>query len=269
MLIGGLWRLNERYVWTAMGEFRVKAAAPSLEKRFWDIFPSQCLRFWPLFLRRSRDIGFFLERTLPVLVFSHMTGFGTFDVDIKWLSPWIVVEWRGQVWCVSKEGRMWNVADEVLGADGLKIPKKPLWRISSSYSSSHSPSPPLPETPAEAGRDAYALPEGVFPSFFPIKVIEDFLTRFADESWFEYVEEIVLGRRAGADLFDLRFVRGRQKFTILIRQDKYGRHELDAALGQILGRLQREGGNYLIDATYEKKIVVRNLSFGAEEGSSK
>jgi hypothetical protein len=255
MLIGGVWRLNERYVWTAMGECEVRADASVLEEKFWDIFPSRCLRFWPLFLRHSQDMSAFLERTLPVLVSSRMTGVGTFIVDIKWLSPWILVEWRGQIWCISKEGRMWNVADGTLGSRELKIPVKPLWR--------------LPSLPTETSGDMYALPGGVFPSLFSIDVIEGFLRRFANESWFENVEEIVLSRRAGANLFNLRFVHERQEFTILIQQDKYGWRELNVALGHILKRLQEEGGNYLIDATYEGKIVVRSVSSSAGEGSSK
>jgi hypothetical protein len=142
-----------------------------------------------------------------------------------------------------------------LGAKELKIPEKPLWRI--------------PSLPAETSGDVYASPGGVFPSFFSIEAIEGFLTGFADESWFENVEEIVLGRRAGADLFSLRLVHGGQEFTILIQQDKYEWRELNVALGYILERLQKEGGNHLIDATYEGKVVVRSLSSGAGEGSSK
>jgi hypothetical protein len=156
---------------------------------------------------------------------------------------------------------MWNVADETLSARELKSPQQPLWRIP--------PFSTLSTIAAGAEGESYALPGGVFPSFFSIEAIEGFLTGFADESWFEYVEEVVWSRRAGADLFSLRFVRGGQEFTILIQHDKYERHELNTALGHILERLQKEGGNHLIDATYEGKIVVRSLPSGAGEGGSK
>jgi hypothetical protein len=123
--------------------------------------------------------------------------------------------------------------------------------------------------PAEPSGDVRSLPAGVFPSLFSIETIEDFLTRFGSESWFQNIEEVVLDRRAGADFFNLRFIRGRQEFTILLQKDKYRGQELNIALEHIVERLQKEGGNHLIDATYEGKIVVKNLSLGAGEGSSK
>jgi hypothetical protein len=250
-----MWRLNERFAWMSMQGLHIKVTDPALEKRFWDIFPSQCLRFWPLFLRKSQTMKAFLERTLPVVVYTRITGVGTFTSEIKFLSPWVLVEWRGQVWCISQEGRMWNIADKNLKIVGLDLPPKPLWRI--------------PFLPTESSGDVRSLPSGVFPSLFSIEAIEDFLTRFGSESWFKNIEEVVLDRRAGADFFNLRFIRGRQELTILLQKDKYKEQELNIALEHILERLQKEGGNHLIDATYEGKIVVRNLSLGAGEGSSK
>jgi hypothetical protein len=255
MLLGGLWRLEERYIWTSMRGLHVKATDPVLEKRFWDIFPSQCLRLWPLFLRRSQAMGAFLERTLPVLVYTRITGVGKFTTDIKLLSPWVLVEWRGQVWCLSKEGRMWNAADRNLKLAGLELPRKPLWKV--------------PSLPGEPSGDLQALPQGIFPPLFSVRAIEDFLTGFGEESWFENIEEIVLDRRAGADLFKLRLVRGRQEVTILLQKDKYRGRELNIALGHVLENLRKEGSNHLIDATYEDKIIVKKMSSGAGEGSSK
>ncbi|MDR1622206.1 MAG: hypothetical protein LBS00_07515 [Synergistaceae bacterium] len=246
--------MEERYIWMSMRGVTIKAADPVLEKRFWDIFPSRCLRFWPLFLRRSQAIGAFLERTLPVLVYTRMTGVGKFTTDIKLLSPRVLVEWRKQVWCISQEGRMWNVAERSLEVGGLELPRKPLWRV--------------PFLSGESSGDV-SLPQGVFPSLFSVEAIEDFLTGFGNESWFENIEEIVLDRRAGADLFKLRFVRGGQELMILLQKDKYRGRELDIALGLILENLRKEGGNHLIDATYEDKIIVRKLSLSAGEGSSK
>jgi hypothetical protein len=184
-----------------------------------------------------------------------MTGMGVFTTEIKSLSPWVIVEWRGQVWCVSKEGRMWNAADEKLNVLGLDLPRRPLWRI--------------PFLSAESSGDMYPLPSGVFPSLFSLETIEDFSTKFGSELWFKNVEEIVLDRRAGADLFNLRFIRGGQEFRILLQKDKYKGQELNIALEHILKGLQKEGGNHLVDATYEGKIVVKDLSLGAGEGSSK
>jgi hypothetical protein len=209
-----------------------------------------------LFIRKAGDIRAFLEKTLPVLMDVRRTGFGSFAVDIRWLSPRIVVEWRKEIWCVSREGRMWNTGDENLRFSGLRVPRKPLWRIAS-----------LPES-----GDDETPPAGVFPSIVPLRPIDEFLSAFGGEAWFEGVREISLERRAGSDLFRLFLVRGKQEFTLLIQRDKYERESLRKALRDIMDSLSSEGGSHFIDATYSKKIVVRDLfrlSTGAAEGSSK
>jgi hypothetical protein len=255
MLLGGIWRLNDYYVWLSIRDYRIEVSDPALEKRLWDIFPSESLRFWPLFLRKIRDTEAYLERTLPVFVHTRITGMGTFVTDIKLLSPWVVVEWRGQLWCISREGRMWNVTDGSLGIESLKIPQRPLWRV--------------PSLAAELSGDSYSLPKGVFPSLFSMEAIGNFLEGLGDAPWFGNIEEIVLDRRAGVDFFKLRYIREKQEFAILIQKDKYGWRELNIALEHVVDRLREEGGNHVIDATYQDKIVVRNLSSGAGEGSSR
>ncbi|MDR1048295.1 MAG: hypothetical protein LBL51_00950 [Synergistaceae bacterium] len=252
LLLGGLWRFNERYLWMSFRGFRIEVSDPALERRFWDVFPSRCLRFWPLFVRQSREIGAFLERTLPVLVDTRMTGLGEFSTEIRLLTPWLLVEWRGARWCVSREGRMWNTADESARVPGLELPRKPVWKFSSS-------SEALERTP---------WPGGDFPSIFSMGPVEDFLSRFGREPWFRDVQEVTVGRRAGDELFRLRFVRGRQEFVILIQHEKYEARELEVTLARILAALLEEGGSHLIDATYRNKIVVSALSAGgAERGS--
>ncbi|MDR1649541.1 MAG: hypothetical protein LBR71_04705 [Synergistaceae bacterium] len=259
MLLGGLWRLNEYCLWMSFRELSVEAADPALERRFWDVFPSSSLRFWPFFARKSKDIEAFMERTLPVLTDIRLKGFGRFTVRVQPLTPRMIVEWRGEVWCVSREGRMWNAGDRSLWIPGLEIPRKPLWRVAS-----------LSEV--SGGGDGLSAPGGVFPSLVSIDFVEDFLSAFGGESWFEDVREVSLERRAGSDLFRLRLVRGQQEFTLLIQRDKYEGKGLNETLRHVLDILSKEGGSHIVDATYKNKIVVRGyprLSTGAAEGSSK
>jgi hypothetical protein len=245
ILLGALWGLNEHYLWMSFRGLSVEAFDPALERRFWDVFPSRSLRFWPLFAQKSEDIKAFLERTLPVLVNIRMTGFGVFSVEIKPLSPWVIVGWQGEVWCVSREGRMWNAGDKSLELPGVKIPQKPLWRAASL---------------SEPGEDGLPLPGGVFPSLVSTGFIEDFLSAFGGAAWFGDVREVSLERRAGSDLFRVRLVRGRQEFMILIQRDKYEERDLNETLARVLETLSGEGGSHLIDATYKNKIVVRDYS---------
>ena len=254
MLLGGLWRLNEHNTWMSVREMRVNAANPVLEERYWAVLPSRYLRFWPLFMRRAQALALFFEKTNPVLVETRMTGLGSFVTDIKLLSPIMIVEWKGELWCVSKEGRMWNIADRSLWFRDLNLPLKPVWRLQA-----------LPFV-AEGN---LPLPSGVFPSIFSTDAIDEFLKGLGGASWFGGVEEVTLDRRAGDDLFRLRYNRKEQNFMILIQRNKYRWEELSLALEHILDHLARENGDRLIDATYTDKILVRDLPVGAIEGSSR
>jgi len=238
----------------SMRAISVNASSPDLEERYWEIFPSRSLRFWPSFMRKARDLEAFLEKTTPVLVNTRMTGLGSFVADINFLSPHVVVEWQGEMWCISEEGRMWNLAERGFGFRDLEIPTRPVWRMQAS---------------SLIGESDRALPSGVFPSIFSTEVIDGFLKGFSNASWFDGVEEVALSRRAGDDLFELRYVRDGKNFTILIQKSKHDLEELSLALEYILNRLRLEGGNHLIDATYTDKVVVKSLPAGAREGSSR
>ncbi|MDR2529703.1 MAG: hypothetical protein LBD04_11935 [Synergistaceae bacterium] len=240
--------MDDHYALLAMRDYRVRANGPELEKLFWDVFPSRQVRYWPLFLNKARDAGAFLEKTRPVRVETRVTGWGAFVTEVRPLSPWMAVQWKRQLWYVSREGRMWNAASEMTPPTPFP---RPLWRVSANFDK----------------QNQSALPKGVFPSVFPMESIEGFLKDFGGAPWFGGVREVDLDRRAGSDLFKLRFVRGEQEFMILIQKDKYEWRELETALEGILDSLYREGvKRLLIDATYRGKIVLRELSSAAGEG---
>ena len=251
-LLGGAWRLWEYNIWMALRGYSVKADSPVLERRLWDIFPLRCLRFWPWLFRDARGLKEFLERDIPVTVDTQMSGMGHFETVIRWLTPWIRVEWGGRLWCVSKEGRMWDVA-ETVASPSLASLKGPVWRLAPMEGAEQLP------------------PSGVFDSrpFVPSKVIGSFLEEYGGCGWFEAVQEITWDHQAGADLFRLKLVRGGQNFELLIQRAKYAGQDLGVAIEDILNRLSLEGGDHLIDATYEGKILLRSRPSGPKEGSLK
>lgn len=251
MLLGGAWRLYEYNEWMSLSGYGIEAQSPILERRFWDVFPARSLRFWPFFLRDSEGMEEFLERVLPVSVSTHMTELGRFDTTMKWLVPWLKVRWRDRLWSISREGRMWDAAESDESLINFKAIKGPIWQL------------------ASLSGDTRPLPSGVFTSPVSIDAVVAFLREYQDYPWFGFVEEIVLDRRAGADLFRLNLVRGKQRFELLIQQIKYDGQELGAMLGEILERLAKEKGNHRIDATYEGKILLKSLPGGPNEGSLK
>ena len=250
-VLGGIWRLYEYNEWLSLKGYRVEAQDPALEKRFWEIFPARSLRFWPFFLKDSRGMEEFLERVVPVSVSTQMPEFGRFVTTIRRLVPWLRIRWRDRLWWISREGRMWEAAELGESLVDSEPIRGPVWQLVS------------------LSEDMRPLPSGVFLSPVSFDVVIAFMQEYQDYPWFAAVEEAVWDRRAGADLFRLKLVKGKQTFEVLIQQVKYGGQELGAMLGDILEKLVKEGGNHRIDATYEGKILLKNLPGGPNEGSLK
>ena len=129
LLLGGLWRLVEYRAWMPLSGYRVDAQDPALEERLWSVFPSRCFRFWPYFLKDAEGLKQFLERDIPVSVVTTMPRVGRFATAIKRLTPWLKVRWYDQLWCVSREGRMWNVAEAQGHMASADLGLGPTWRL--------------------------------------------------------------------------------------------------------------------------------------------
>ena len=242
MLIGCMTRIYEYRFWFTLKNYRVEAKSQALEQRLWEVFPQRCLTFWPYLIRDSQGMKDFLERDMPVIVDTKMESLGRFKTTIEWRKAWVKVDWRGRIWCISRDGKMW-----------LYEPGRP--------------------SEAEAGNLVWKVPDdggsgevtvqapmfGVFTSPISTEVIDSFLEEFRRCKWFEAAQEITWERRAGMDLFVLKLARGAQKFELYLQREKYEGQDIGAALDALFTRLINEGGSHIIDATYEGKIMLRNL----------
>ena len=242
MLIGCMTRIYEYRFWFTLKNYRVEAKSQALEQRLWEVFPQRCLTFWPYLIRDSQGMKDFLERDMPVIVDTKMESLGRFKTTIEWRKAWVKVDWRGRIWCISRDGKMW-----------LYEPGRP--------------------SEAEAGNLVWKVPDdggsgevtvqapmfGVFTSPISTEVIDSFLEEFRRCKWFEAAQEITWERRAGMDLFVLKLARGAQKFELYLQREKYEGQDIGAVLDALFTRLINEGGSHIIDATYEGKIMLRNL----------
>ena len=243
MLIGCMTRIYEYRYWFTLKDYRVEAQSQALERRLWEVFPQRCLTFWPYFMKDSDGMKDFLERDMPVTVSTKMEGLGHFRTRIDWLSAWVKVEWRGQIWCISRDGRMW-LYEQGRPSEAEVGPL--VWKI-----------------PEDGGAvvDVNVQPPmfGVFASPIDTGVISSFLEEFRGCRWFEAAREITWERRAGLDLFVLKLEHGRQKFELYLQREKYAGQDVGASIDEIFSELISEGGNHVIDATYEGKILLRKL----------
>ncbi len=229
--------------WFTLKDYRVESQSPILERRLWDVFPKRCLTFWPYMLKDADGMKEFLERDMPVEIDTHMSGLGRFTTKIEWLTAWVKVDWRGKIWCISRDGRMWLFQR---GRQNDDKAGRLVWKV--------------PDEGNIIGGITFQTPTtGVFKSPISTEAIASFLDEFRVCKWYEAADDIMWERRAGMDLFFLRLSHGTQKFELYLQPGKYSGHDIGAEIDELFTRLISEGGNHVIDATYEGKIVLRRL----------
>ena len=175
---------------------------------------------------------------MPVTVETHMESFGRFVTRAEWLRAWVKVNWRGSIWSISMDGRMW-LYDQ--GSKDDANLTGPIWKISEKEN---------------AGEKNFS---GVFKSPLPIATMAAFMRDFQTFEWFNSASEITLESRAGMNLFIFKISRGTQKFELQFQPEKYPDQDVGQTLEDIFSKLISEGGNHIIDATYEGKILLRGL----------
>ena len=227
--------------WFALSGYRIEAQSSAVEQRLWEVFPRRCLTFWPYLLKDSQGLKEFLESDMPVTVETHMESFGRFVTKIEWLKPWVKVDWRGKIWCISHDGRMWQFEDGSKDDSAGNL----IWKI--------------PESANGEGNNIQVPMSGVFKSPLPTDIFASFLNDFNTFKWFEAANDVTYESRAGMNLFILRLASGSQKFELYLQPEKYPGQDVGQTVDEIFQKLLREGGNHVIDATYEGKILLRGL----------
>ena len=260
MLCGSAFRVYEYKAWLALKNYKIEADSPVLEERLWKVFPSRCLKFWPYLKKDCEGFKDFLERDIPVTVETKMSGFfsGNFTTSIKWVQAWIKVLWRGKFWYISEDGKMWacekneDFEDIFEDMNNFMLEKNKslnvVWKIPEQLNSDNHDSDII-QTPLS----------GVFKTPVSTEKIASFLEEFKGYSWFQDITEITWERRAGLDLFILRLSKGKQTFEVQLQQEKYSGWDLGLLIESVISDLIKEGGNHIIDATYNGKILLRGL----------
>ena len=235
---GILFYIAQYESWFALKGYRIEADSVRIEQRIWEVFPRRCIDFWPYLLSDSKGMKEFLESDMPVTVSTHMESFGRFVTRAEWLKASLKVSWRGSLWSISADGKMWLY--ESGSKDDAEL-TGPVWIFH------------------DKGDDDGKIFSGVFKSPLPVGVMTDFLRDFENFGWFSRAGEINLESRAGMNLFILKISNGSQKFEIDVQPEKYPDQDVGKTIEDILARLTGEGGNHIIDATYEGKILIRGL----------
>jgi len=239
--------LFENFGVLTLNGYILEAPSADIEKRFWELLPPECIRYWPVLVFKSSQIRAILEKTVPVQVSTEAKGIGLFHTRISYLEPWLMVEWRGAALYLSREGLMW--APEI---NAFQVPESPLWKVSES----------LNRYSNVENRD---VPDGVFPAVFSIEELKRYDEIFRVQNWYYHAKYISIDRRAGEFIIELSLDLDGKKVVLLINGIESKIKQIDVLLKQILAEIGMDAKDIHIDMSYTDKIVVT----GAREGSLK
>lgn len=241
--MGGGYFCFEEYALFSLNGYALRAPDPLIEKRFWDLFPPACLRYWPIFMFKFPQISTLLERTIPVNAITEVTRSGGFVTRIAFVQPWLRVEWMGAPWYVSEKGFMWSPS-----LWGLRPPRGAVWKLPDSFGRYSQPG------------KIENIPDGVFPAMFSVEMLKNFVNIFEGQTWFQNVSEVDVERQAGEYVLKLNVDFNGRKILLKAQGDIGKWRSIGAALPRVAPQAT------VVDMTYSNKLVVKR---NAHEGSSK
>lgn len=246
-LAGSVFFFFENFGFLSLNGYVLETPSADVEERFWDLLPPVCIRYWPVMVFKSSQINILMEKTLPVQVTTEAKGVGLFHTRISYLEPWLMVEWRGKTWYLSKEGYMWpwELYD-------FKDSKYPLWKISDALTRY-----------SDTGKSVF--PEGVFPAMFPVDELEQFDGIFRKQNWYTDVKYIDFSRRAGELLLRISLNLRGKNANLIINGDENKLSEIEMLLKQILLQTNLNDGEIFIDMSYPDRVVITRAHEGSLE----
>lgn len=245
-LAGSYFFFFESFGFFSLNGYVLETPNAEVEKRFWELLPPECIRYWPALVFKSSQIRALMEKTIPVKVSTEAKGVGLFHTRVSYIEPWLKIEWRGNVWHLSKEGCMW--ATEL----SFKDFKSPVWKVSEALTRY-----------SDIGKSI--TPDGVFPAMFSVEELERFEAIIKVKSWYTDVEYVDFDRRTGEILLRILLNINGRKILLIINGEENKISEIDMLLKQILPQIDLRDREILIDMSYPDKVVVTR----AHEGSLK
>jgi hypothetical protein len=75
-LAGSALFLFENFGVLSLRDYIIETPSADIEKHFWELLPSECIRYWPVFVYKSSQIRNLIEKTTPVQVSTEAKEIG-------------------------------------------------------------------------------------------------------------------------------------------------------------------------------------------------
>lgn len=208
---------------------------------FWKEVSEGGKRFWPLLYMESGSVIQNVEEEYPLSVSAGLSGLGKLRWNVTPLKPWISILYKGDLWYLSRDGRLWKTD---LSANkeikGVLPPGGPLWVWGKGL-----PSPFLEGTPKHP----------IEKSSIPTDLISQWIDGLKGTGLWEKAMKVQVNSQEN-----------REVLTVFLQEGKWVQLKLDqdtkewpAIVDAVRMILKKEISNdetLLVDATYKDRIIV-------------
>ncbi|GEM_PF-1709063 len=247
LIVGILFRSEQRYQIFRVRDIAIQPEDQVLERIVWEEIPERYIGFWPGLLMKEDYFCRKVEERLPVKSKLTLNGFGNFRFTSEPLEITGHVSWNRKQWFISAEGYAWS---EDLDTGALLFDTKKEthlnWVIGDGCVDL-------------LNEDNLSDRRQVLIATFPVKELGKWSDGLKNYKWFPYISRIQIHKQGGQFILTLGLDIYTNDIKLVLRGSDFPWHEHIDALKKIIPEFPQLGKSVQIDATYNNRIVVKDI----------
>lgn len=248
LLLGILCGFENHYQVLRLVELTVNPPESLPDAVLWRSIGSLSRRFWVIPLLRREAIARELGERYPAGITVSSSGWGRIGISVQPRIPWIVMAYQGQDYVLSTDGYIWPKSFSIgtkLDKVGGKAPL-PRWQWDKNLQG------PFTDTNRRSSL--------VQKANLPMEDLRLWQEKLSGQGWLGKQISVTVSLRAGGRFLKVVAQRNNQRIQLELGDHTENWETIFSATRKILAAEARaEGSSLVIDATYEGKIVARNV----------
>lgn len=247
LLLGILCGFESHYQVLRLVELTITPPGSLPDQVLWRSIGSLSRRFWLIPLVRRESIARELEERYPADITVSVSGWGLISITVKPHVPWLEVSCQGKEYTLSSSGHIWPKTLSIRETgDPVKKARLPLWVWGKGLQGPFS--------------DSNRKDTVVQKSVLPLEDLRKWQETLSKQEWLGRPVYTAVSSRGGERFLKVVAQRNEQRIQLELDDQTDGWETVFSATRQILGEQERsEAKMVVIDATYEGKIVARNV----------
>jgi len=255
LLLGVLCGLENHYQALRLVELNIVPQGSLPDPVIWRSIGSLSRRFWVIPLLRRETIARELGERYPARITVSISGWGRIAISVQPHEPWLEVVYQGRDYILSVDGYIWPKSLSIGAKRGKAgaVEALPRWQWDKTLQGPFG--------------DSNRRETIVQKSILPIEEMRRWQDRISKQGWLGKPIFVEVSSRGGTRFLKVVAQRNGQRIQLELGDQPGNWETIFSATRKILAEQPRaEGTCLVIDATYEGKIVARNLTPDGTDG---